>query len=133
MKIPLSIYELSENLRTQLMVFEIGKYIHKNKIKYSSIKEKIYGILRKIKHIFILFYALMVFFEIPYHCYKSTTFYTVPNKKNNDCNLKLQYLFPLDSFISNFNYRLIEIFFLTSFIIIQFILVKQKKTLGIFS
>ena len=133
MKIPLSIYELSENLRTQLMVFEIGKYIHKNKIKYSSIKEKIYGILRKIKHIFILFYALMVFFEIPYHCYKSTTFYTAPNKKNNDCNLKLQYLFPLDSFISNFNYRLIEIFFLTSFIIIQFILVKQKKTLGIFS
>ena len=96
MKIPLPILELSENLRTQLMVFEIEKYIHKNKIKYSSIKEVIYDILRIIKSIIIIFYALMVFFEIPIHCYKSTTFYTNPNKNNNKCNPNLQFLFPTD-------------------------------------
>ena len=133
MKIPLPILELSENLRTQLMVFEIEKYIHKNKIKYSSIKEVIYNILRIIKSIIIIFYALMVFFEIPIHCYKSTTFYTNPNKNNNKCNPNLQFLFPTDYFISNIYYRIIELIFLISFIIIQIILIQQKKTLGIFT
>ena len=86
MKIPFQVLELSENLRTQLMVFEIDNYIHQNKIKHSSIKKFIYDVLRKIKSIIIIFYALMVFFEIPFHCYKSTTFYTNPNKKDNECN-----------------------------------------------
>ena len=75
MKITLPILELSENLRTQLMVFEIEKYIHKNKIKYSSIKEVIYDILRIIKSIIIIFYDLMVFFEIFFHFYIFTIFY----------------------------------------------------------
>ena len=133
MKIPLEVLELSENLRTQLMVFEIENYIHHNKIKHSSIKEFIYDILRKIKSIIIIFYALMVFFEIPFHCYKSTTFYTNPNKKDNECNPELQFLFPSDYFISNLYYRIIEIIILISFIIIQIILVQQRKTLDSFT
>ena len=133
MKIPLEVLELSENLRTQLMVFEIENYIHHNKIKHSSIKEFIYDILRKIKSIIIIFYALMVFFEIPFHCYKSTTFYTNPNKKDNECNPELQFLFPSDYFISNLYYRIIEIIILISFIIIQIILIQQKKTLDSFT
>ena len=133
MKIPLPVLELSENLRTQLMVFEIEKYIHQNKIKHSSIKEFIYDILRKIKSIIIIFYALMVFFEIPFHCYKSTTFYTNPNKKDNECNPELQFLFASDYFISNIYYRIIEIIILISFIIIQIILIQQKKTLDSFT
>ena len=65
---------LTDNLRTQLVIFDIGSYIHKNILLYSSIKKKLYYILRIIKPIFLYLYSFMPFFEIPLHCYNKTTF-----------------------------------------------------------
>ena len=124
---------LTDNLRTQLVIFDIGSYIHKNILLYSSIKKKLYYILRIIKPIFLYLYSFMPFFEIPLHCYNKTTFkltakYEKPREKCN--NLNLQLIFDTDYYLDETIYRFIEIFFLTSFLIIQIIFINEKKTLN---
>jgi len=126
---------LTDNLRTQLVIFDIGSYIHKNKLLYSTIKKKLYYILRIIKPIFLYLYSFMPFFEIPLHCYKKTTFNL--NAKNNEnprqyCEEQnFQLIFnSTDYYLNDTIYRFIEIFFLTSFLTIQIIFIHEKKTLN---
>ena len=125
---------LTDNLRTQLVIFDIGSYIHKNKLLYSTIKKKLYYILRIIKPIFLYLYSFMPFFEIPFHCYKKTTFkltsdYENPRKYCKE--LELQLIFnSTDYYLNETIYRFLEIFFLTSFLVIQIIFIHEKKTLN---
>ena len=125
---------LTDNLRTQLVIFDIGSYIHKNKLLYSTIKKKLYYLLRIIKPIFLYLYSFMPFFEIPFHCYKKTTFkltsdYENPRKYCKE--LELQLIFnSTDYYLNETIYRFLEIFFLTSFLVIQIIFIHEKKTLN---
>ena len=125
---------LTDNLRTQLVIFDIGSYIHKNKLLYSTIKKKLYYFLRIIKPIFLYLYSFMPFFEIPFHCYKKTTFkltsdYENPRKYCKE--LELQLIFnSTDYYLNETIYRFLEIFFLTSFLVIQIIFIHEKKTLN---
>ena len=125
---------LTDNLRTQLVIFDIGSYIHKNVLLYSSIKKNLYYFLRIIKPIFLYTYSFMPFFEIPLHCYNKTTFKLKAKYKNprEHCEeLNLQLIFnTTDYYLDETIYRFIEIFFLTSFLIIQIIFINEKKTLN---
>jgi hypothetical protein len=73
-----------------------------------------------------MIYSLMVFFEKPYHCYQSTSFYTRENKTDNECDLGLQYL-NSDIFMSDKLYRSLEIIFLVYFIVIKLLILKVKN------
>ena len=120
------LYELSENLRLQLVVLELADKI--NKYMYDVQKETIkkkYKILIFIKFIAILIYSILAFFEKPFHCYKSYTFYTKSDKKDNICNPDLVYLNNL--FLDVTLYRSIEIVFLISFVLFKFMHFKLKK------
>ena len=120
------LYELSENLRLQLVVLELADKI--NKYMYDVQKETIkkkYRILRFIKFIAILIYSILAFFEKPFHCYKSYTFYTKSDKKDNICNPDLVYLNNL--FLDVTLYRSIEIVFLISFVLFKFMHFKLKQ------
>ena len=125
---------LTDNLRTQLVIFDIGSYIHKNVLLYSSIKKNLYHFLRIIKPLFLYTYSFMPFFEIPLHCYNKTTFKLKAKYKNprEHCEeLNLQLIFnTTDYYLDETIYRFIEIFFLTSFLIIQIIFINEKKTLN---
>ena len=119
------LYELSENLRLQLVVLELENKVIKN--RYNEEKETTnikYLILRISKVILITIYSILVLFEKPLHCYKSTTFYT-KNKENNNCDPELQYLNE-DFFMNEKLYRYIEILFLISFAVIKVIHYKLK-------
>ena len=120
------LYELSENLRLQLVVLELADKI--NKYMYDVQKETIkkkYRILRFIKFTAILIYSILAFFEKPFHCYKSYTFYTKSDKKDNICNPDLVYLNNL--FLDVTLYRSIEIVFLISFVLFKFMHFKLKQ------
>ena len=120
------LYELSENLRLQIVVFELEDKI--NKYMYDINKENIkkkYRILRFIKFIVIMLYIILAFFEKPIHCYKSTTFYSNNTKTDNECNPDLVYLNNI--FMSSTLYRYIEIGFLISFVIIKITHFKLRK------
>ena len=120
------LYELSENLRLQIVVLElddkIKKYVYD--INGESTRKK-YRVLRFFKFVAVIPYLLLAFFEKPIHCYKSTTFYTVSNKTDNECNPDLVYLNNI--FINNTLYRYIEIAFLLSFVFIKIMHFKIKK------
>ena len=120
------LYELSENLRLQLVVLELQdkviKYRYNQDNETSNPK---YLILRIFKIVLITIYSILVLFEKPIHCYKSTTFYTVGSKDNNECNPKLQYL-NKDFFMNENIYRYIEILFLLSFVVIKILHYKLK-------
>ena len=120
------LYELSENLRLQLVVLELEDKI--NKYMYDTQKESIkkkYRILRFVKFIAILSYSILAFFEKPFHCYKSHTFYTKKDKKDNECNPDLVYLNNL--FLEVTLYRYIEIAFLISFVLFKLMHFKLKQ------
>ena len=121
------LYELSENLRLQLVVLELENKINKYiwNIQKENIKKK-YKILRGIKFTVILFYSILVFFEKPIHCYKSTTFYSNDNKNDNVCNPDLVYL-NYKIFFDVTLYRYIEIAFLISFVFFKIIHFKLKN------
>ena len=121
------LYELSDNLRLQLVVLELQNKV----IKYRYHKDqetisKRYTILRASKTILISIYSILVFFEKPLHCYKSTTFYTNVNKLDNKCDPNLQYL-NSDLFMPEKLYRCLELIFLISFACIKFLHYKLKK------
>ena len=121
------LYELSENLRLQLVVLELQKKL--NKYKYRRDNEntnKKYILLRTTKIVVIAIYSILVLFEKPLHCYKSTTFYTNDNKANNECDPTLQYLYK-GFFINEKLYRFIELIFLVSFVFLKFGHFKIKK------
>ena len=121
------LYELSENLRLQLVVLELQDKVRK--YKYNQDKEttnKKYFFLRIAKIILISTYSILVLFEKPFHCYKSTTFYTRNKEDNNKCDEKLQYL-NKDIFMPEKLYRYIELLYLISFAIIKFMHYKIKK------
>ena len=121
------LYELSENLRLQLVVLELEDKI--NKYFYNLQKEdakKKYKILRNIKFIVILSYSILVFFEKPIHCYKSTTFYSKDDKNDNECNPDLVYL-DEKIFLNATLYRYIEIAFLISFVFFKIIHFRLKS------
>ena len=121
------LYELSENLRLQLVVLELEDKI--NKYMYDTQKENIkkkYKILRIIKVISIFIYLILVFFEKPLNCYNSTTFYNIANKTNNECPEDLQYL-NSSMFINEKLYRYIEIVFLISFVFMKVFHYKLKN------
>ena len=121
------LYELSENLRLQLVVLELQKKV--NKYRYRKDNEttnKKYTILRIAKIAAISIYSILVLFEKPIHCYRSTTFYTNKNKHDNECDPDLQYMNE-DLFMDEKLYRLIELLFLISFVIMKFIHYKLKK------
>ena len=120
------LYELSENLRLQLVVLELQDKVRK--YRYNQDKEttnKKYFFLRIAKIILISTYSILVLFEKPFHCYKSTTFYT-RNKEDNKCDEDLQYL-NKDFFMPEKLYRYIELLYLISFAIIKFMHYKIKK------
>ena len=121
------LYELSENLRLQLVVLELENKINKYiwNIQKENIKKK-YKILRGIKFTVILFYSILVFFEKPIHCYKSTTFYSNDNKNDNVCNPDLVYL-NYKIFFDVTLYRYIEFAFLISFVFFKIIHFKLKN------
>ena len=121
------LYELSENLRLQLVVLEIKNEIVRNKIKKYNTNLKKYLFLKTIKTILIVLYSFMVIFEKPIHCYQSTTFYKVENKTENECEPKLVYLNE-NFFIKSKIYRTIEIIFLISFALLRILHLKLKKT-----
>ena len=121
------LYELSENLRLQLVVLELQDKVIK--YRYNQDKEttnKRYLFLRIAKIVLITTYSILVFFEKPFHCYKSTTFYTRNKEDNNKCDEKLQYL-NKDIFMPEKLYRYIELLYLISFTIIKFMHYKLKK------
>ena len=121
------LYELSENLRLQLVVLELQKKL--NKYKYRRDNEAInkrYILLRTTKIVVIAIYSILVLFEKPLHCYKSTTFYTNENKADNECDPTLQYLYK-GFFINEKLYRFIELIFLVSFVFLKFCHFKIKK------
>ena len=99
---------------------------------HSSIKQSMYKIIRIIKFIFVILYSILVFFEKPFHCYKKTTFYTIEEKQNDECDSKLQYM-DTNLFINRYLYRSFELFFLISFIAIQLILGEERKILNKFN
>jgi hypothetical protein len=114
------LYELSENLRLQLVVLELQKKL--NKYRYRKDNEttnKRYTILRIAKLTIINIYSILVIFEKPLHCYKSTTFYTNENKPDNQCDPNLQYL-NINFFMNEKIYRYIELVFLVTFIFLKF-------------
>ena len=121
------LYELSENLRLQLVVLEIKNEIVRNKIKKYNTNLKKYLFLKTIKTILIVLYSFMVIFEKPIHCYQSTTFYKVENKTDNECERELIYL-NQNFFIKSKIYRTIEIIFLISFALLRILHLKLKKT-----
>ena len=121
------LYELSENLRLQLVVLELDDKI--NKYMYDTQKENIkkkYRILRIIRVILVFLYTILVFFEKPMFCYSRTTFNKRGNKTDNECPQDLVYL-NSKIFIKGNIYRYIEIVFLTSFVLIKLIHFKLKK------
>lgn len=121
------LYELAENLRLQLVVMEIQDKV--NKFRYNLDKEttnKKYDILRMIKITLISLYSIIVLFEKPLHCYRSTTFYINDNKFDNECDMTLQYL-NVDFFIPEKLYRYLELIFLISFACLKFFHFKLKK------
>ena len=121
------LYELSENLRLQLVVLELQKKV--NKYRYRKDNEttnKKYTILRIAKIAAISIYSILVLFEKPIHCYRSTTFYTNKNKDDNECDPDLQYMNE-DLFMDEKLYRIIELLFLISFVIMKFIHYKLKN------
>ena len=121
------LYELSENLRLQLVVLELDDKI--NKYMYDTQKENIkkkYRILRIIRVILVFLYTILVFFEKPMFCYSRTTFNKRGNKTDNECPPDLVYL-NNKIFIKGNIYRYIEIVFLTSFVLIKLIHFKLKK------
>lgn len=121
------LYELAENLRLQLVVMEIQDKV--NKFRYNRDKEttnKKYEILRMIKITLISLYSIIVLFEKPLHCYRSTTFYINDNKIDNECDMTLQYL-NVDFFIPEKIYRYLELIFLISFACLKFFHFKLKK------
>ena len=99
---------------------------------HSSIKQSMYKIIRIIKFIFVILYSILVFFEKPFHCYKKTTFYTIEEKQNDECDSKLQYM-DTNLFINRYLYRSFELFFLISFLYIQLILGEERKILNKFN
>ena len=120
------LYELSENLRLQLVVLELQDKVRK--YRYNQDNETSnpkYLILRIFKIALLTIYSILVLFEKPIHCYKSTTFYTVGNKDNNECNPELQYLNE-DFFMNENIYRYIEILFLLSFVVIKILHYRLK-------
>ena len=121
------LYELSENLRLQLVVLELQDKVIK--YRYNEDKESTnikYLFLRTARIVLISIYSILVLFEKPIHCYKSTTFYTNDNKTDNECDPDLQYL--NESFFMNEKtYRFIELLFLLSFIALKIIHFKLKK------
>ena len=124
------LYELSENLRLQLVVLELQDKI--NKYMYDKQKESKrnkYRILRIVKFIAIFSYSLLAFFEKPFHCYKSTTFYSNNDKEDNECNPDLVYLNGI--FFDVTLYRYIEVVFLFSFVIFK-IMHFELKGINIF-
>ena len=121
------LYELSENLRLQLVVMEIKNKV--NKFRYQRDKaetDKRYTFLRITKITLISLYSILVLFEKPLHCYRSTTFYINENKPNNECDQTLQYL-NINFFMPEKLYRYLELIFLSSFAIIKFYHYKLKK------
>ena len=121
------LYELSENLRLQLVVLELQNKIVKYRFhKDKATLSKRYIILRASKIILISLYSIFVFFEKPLHCYKSTTFYTNVNKFDNECDPNLQYL-NSDLFMNEKLYRSLELIFLISLACIKFLHYKLKN------
>ena len=121
------LYELSENLRLQLVVMEIKNKV--NKFRYQRDKaetDKRYTFLRITKITLISLYSILVLFEKPLHCYRSTTFYINENKPNNECDQTLQYL-NINFFMPEKLYRYLELIFLSSFAIIKFYHYKFRK------
>ena len=121
------LYDLSEDLRLQLVVLELEDKI--NKYIYDTHKEsmkKKYRIIRIAKGIIIFLYTILVFFEKPIFCYNSTTFYNRENKEDNKCPPDLAYLNE-KLFINEFLYRYIEIVFLISFVFMKILHFKLKK------
>ena len=121
------LYELSENLRLQLVVMEIKYKV--NKFRYDLDKEendKKYIFLRISKIVLISLYSILVLFEKPLHCYKKTTFYINENKPDNECDQTLQYL-NKNFFMPEKLYRYLELIFLLSFTIIKFYHYKFRK------
>ena len=105
------LYELADNLRLQLVVLEIQEKA--NKYKYNrdeSFNDKKYLIFRIIRINLIIIYSMLVLFEKPLHCYKSTTFYTNKTKEDNKCDKDLQYLNE-GFFMNETAYRIIELLF----------------------
>ena len=121
------LYELSENLRLQLVVLELEDKIHK--YMYDTRKEdtkKKYRILRIFKVLIVFSYSILVFLEKPLNCYKSTTFYNNKDKTDNTCSSELAYLNE-DLFINQYVYRYIEIAFLITFIFLKIMHFKLKE------
>ena len=121
------LYELSENLRLQLVVLELDDKI--NKYMYDTQKEDIkkkYRILSIIRVIIVFLYTILVFFEKPMFCYSKTTFYKRGNKTDNECPPDLVYL-NSKIFIKGNIYRYIEIVFLISFVFIKLMHFKLRK------
>ena len=121
------LYELSENLRLQLVVLELDDKI--NKYMYDTQKEDIkkkYRILSIIRVIIVFLYTILVFFEKPMFCYSKTTFYKRGNKTDNECPPDLVYL-NSKIFIKGNIYRYIEIVFLISFVFIKLMHYKLRK------
>ena len=121
------LYELSENLRLQLVVLELEDKI--NKYMYNTEKEDIkkkYKILRIIRVILVFLYLILVFFEKPMFCYSRTTFYNRGNKTDNECPTDLVYL-NSNMFLKETIYRYIEIAFLISFVFIKVMHFKLKN------
>jgi len=121
------LYDLSEDLRLQLVVLELEDKIHKYiyDTQKDSIKKK-YRVIRVAKVIIIFFYTILVFFEKPMFCYNSTTFYNRENKYDNKCPPELAYLNE-NIFIDESLYRYIEIVFLISFVFIKVMHFKLKN------
>ena len=121
------LYELSENLRLQLVVLELQNKVAKYRYdKDSETKNKKYLVLRISKIICITIYSILVLFEKPLHCYRSTTFYIKNKKPDNKCDPDLRYLNE-NFFMPELLYRYLELLFLISFAVIKIIHYKLKK------
>ena len=99
-----------------------------------KIKYPVYKGLRNLKTFFILIYTTIVFFEKPYYCYDKHTFNFLKEKpyENEDrCNDNVAFMnLPI---IPNFIFRMIELFLLVCFILIQRVFAVERKALDTYT
>jgi hypothetical protein len=101
--------ELVTNLKAQYILFNIKDFIRKYQINANPfISRNLYKSIRIIRNTCLYIYGIVILFERPWFCYKSTTI-PLPSSFNfiENCEKKVQFMnIP---FLSNDSLRIIEI------------------------
>ena len=123
-----AIMELIVDLKGQYILFNIRDFIRKYQIRANpNINTKKYVIIKYLRNFLLLVYGVLIFFERPWFCYHSATiplpsFFEFKEHCNNVAFVDLP-------FIPNITMRIIEIFITITFIITQFMKLRNENYL----